>query len=160
MVGQERQPVEEAVMATVTAKAERVVQAPPAQVYALLADYRDARPQLLPESFRDYRVEAGGTGEGTLVTYRLQAARRERPYRLEVTEPEPGRMLRESDTESSFVTTWTVTPAEGGTRVRIESAWSGAGGVGGFFERLFAPRGLGRRYDDILSRLERTLASP
>jgi hypothetical protein len=54
--------VEEAVMATVTASAERVVQAAPAQVYALLADYREGRPRLLPDSFRDYRVEAGGTG--------------------------------------------------------------------------------------------------
>jgi hypothetical protein len=74
-------------MATVRAGAERVLQASPAQVYALLADYREGRPQILPESFRDYRVEAGGTGAGTVVTYRLQAARRERPYRLEVSEP-------------------------------------------------------------------------
>jgi uncharacterized protein YndB with AHSA1/START domain len=150
--------VEEAVMATVTASAERVVQAAPAQVYALLADYREGRPRLLPDSFRDYRVEAGGTGEGTVVTYRLEAARRERPYRLNVTEPEPGQVLRESDADSSFVTTWTVTPADGGTRVRLESAWTGAGGIGGFFERLFAPRGLGRLYEDILSRLETAVA--
>ena len=146
-------------MATVTATAERVVQAPPAQVYALLADYREARPQLLPDSFRDYRVEAGGTGEGTVVAYRLEAARRERPYRLNVTEPEPGQVLRESDADSSFVTTWTVTPANGGTRVRLESAWAGAGGIGGFFERLFAPRGLGRLYEDVLARLEAAVAS-
>ena len=69
-------------------------------------------------------------------------------------EPEPGRVLTESDLNSSLVTTWTVTPEGAGSRVRIETTWQGASGIGGFFERLFAPRVLRRLYADELARLD------
>jgi hypothetical protein len=48
-----------------------------------------------------------------------------------------------------------VAPEGAGSRVRIESRWEGAGGLGGFFERLFAPRLLRRTYADELERLDR-----
>ena len=64
-------------------------------------------------------------------------------------------MLTESDTGSSLVTTWTVTPEGRDSRVRIRTRWQGAGGVGGFFERLFAPRVLRGIYADELERLDR-----
>ncbi len=63
-------------------------------------------------------------------------------------------MLTESDTGSTSVTTFTVTPEGSACRVRISTTWQGAGGVGGVFERLFAPRVLRRLYDDELSRLD------
>jgi hypothetical protein len=72
---------------------------------------------------------------------------------MEVAEPDPGRVLTESDTKSSLVTTFTVTPEAGASRVRIDTAWQGAGGVGGFFERLFAPRVMKGIYADELERL-------
>src|SRR6266568_8260812 len=74
---------------------------------------------------------------------------------MRVDEPEPGRVLTESDTGSSLVTTWTVTPEGHGSRVRVETRWQGAGGVGGVFERLFAPRVLRGIYSDELGRLDR-----
>jgi hypothetical protein len=37
--------------------------------------------------------------------------------------------------------------------VRIDTAWEGAGGIGGFFERLFAPRVMKGIYADELERL-------
>jgi hypothetical protein len=39
--------------------------------------------------------------------------------------------------------------------VRVETRWQGAGGVGGVFERLFAPRVLRGIYVDELERLDR-----
>jgi hypothetical protein len=39
----------------------------------------------------------------------------------------------------------------------VASQWQGAGGVGGFFERIFAPGGLKRIHDDTLARLARVL---
>jgi len=39
--------------------------------------------------------------------------------------------------------------------VLISTIWNGTGGVGGFFERLFAPRVLRRMYADELTRLDR-----
>jgi uncharacterized protein YndB with AHSA1/START domain len=143
---------------TVRASAERVVAASPQEVYGLLADYADRRRRLLTDGVSDYAVERGGVGAGTVVSYRMQVSRRERRYRLEVTEPTPGEELLETDTTSTFSTTWRVSPADGGSRVAVDSRWQGAGGVGGFFERTFAPRGLGRVYEQMLDRLEREIA--
>jgi hypothetical protein len=59
---------------------------------------------------------------------------------MKVAEPEPGRILTESDTGSSLVTKTTVAPQGSMSLVPIAATWDGAGGIGGFFERLFAPR--------------------
>ena len=37
------------------------------QVIGVLADYVDARPAILPEQYRDYKVISGGQGDGTVV---------------------------------------------------------------------------------------------
>jgi hypothetical protein len=145
-------------MSEVRASADRELRAAPGAVFEFLTDYRERRPRILTDNYRDYRVEEGGVGAGTVIEYRFAAGRRERDYRLRVEVPEPGRTLRERDERSSFVTTWTVEPAAaGGSRVAIASAWQGAGGIGGFFERTFAPAGLRRIYGDVLERLERAL---
>ena len=73
--------------------------------------------------------------------------------RLTVAEPEPGRVLTESDSNSSLVTTFTVTPDGSACNVRISTSWNGAGGIGGFFERTFAPKALAKIYADELDRL-------
>jgi len=143
-------------MAQVFAQTERLVAASPQRVYAFLADYRNNRPRILPpEYFRDYRVEQGGDGAGTVISYQLRAGGRDRPYRMRVEKPAEGGVLLEWDLESSLVTTWTLTPAEGEeyTLVGLMSRWDGAGGIGGFFERMFAPRALRRVYDDVLEKL-------
>ena len=72
---------------------------------------------------------------------------------MRVDEPEPGRVLTESDTGSSLVTTTTVTPRDGTSLVQISTTWDGAGGVGGFFEKTFAPRVMRTIYADELERL-------
>lgn len=132
---------------------EGVVEAPPQDVYIYLTDMREHHPRFLPPAFSDFKVESGGVGAGTIFTVRMTAGGRSREYRMEVAEPEPGRVMTESDTNSSLVTTFTVEPQDGGSLVRIESGWQGAGGVGGFFERLFAPRVLRGVYADELQRL-------
>ena len=147
-------------MSQVVATAERVVRAPAEQVRSALADYAGTRPRLLPEQFTDYRVESGGQGAGTRVHWRFAAtSKRVREQVVEVTEPTPGTLV-ETDTASSMVTTWTVRPAEAGTSsVAVRTVWNGAGGIGGFFERTFAPKGLRRVYEDLLGRLDREVAA-
>ncbi len=142
-------------MAEVRAMAERSIKAPAERVYSYIADYREHHHRFLPPAFSDFAVEQGGVGEGTVVRFRLSAGRRSREYRQMVTEPTPGRVVRESDLGSSSVTNFTVTPDGDNSLVRIETTWQGAGGVGGFFERLFAPRILRRLYADELARLDR-----
>jgi uncharacterized protein YndB with AHSA1/START domain len=133
---------------------ERVIHAPPERVYGYLADMREHHPRFLPPAFSDFEVESGGVGAGTVTRFKLSAGGRTRSCRMRVAEPEPGRVLTESDTESTLVTTFTVDPADGGSRVQIATTWEGAGGIGGFFERTFAPRVLKRLYADELQRLD------
>jgi hypothetical protein len=135
-------------MGTIHVFAERVVDAPAATVYGYLADMREHHPRFLPPAFSAFEVETGGVGEGTITRFTVTAGRRSREYRMTVTEPEPepGRVLTESDTASSFVTTFTVTPQGTTSRVCISTTWQGAEGIGGFFERLFAPRAMHRIY--------------
>lgn len=141
-------------MAQVEATTERIVAADAETVFDALADYSGTRAKLLPEQFSEYEVREGGDGEGTLVHWKLQAtSKRVRDCLLEVSEPTDGELV-EKDRNSSMVTTWRVTPAgEGRSRVVVTTTWTGAGGIGGFFERTFAPKGLGRIYDAMLARL-------
>ena len=149
------QAVYDAGMAELRVAAERHIGAPAEHVYRMVADYRAHHPRFLPPAFSDFQVEQGGVGAGTVHSFRLTAGGRTRAYRMRVDEPEPGRVLTESDQLSSAVTTFTVTPEGSGCRVRIGTSWQGAGGVGGFFERLFAPRVLRGIYADELARLDR-----
>ncbi|MER5382847.1 SRPBCC family protein [Streptomyces sp. NBC_00647] len=141
-------------MAQVEATTERVIAADAEAVFDALADYDGTRAKVLPEHFSEYEVREGGDGEGTLVHWKLQAtSKRIRDCLLEVSEPTDGELV-EKDRNSSMVTTWRVTPAgEGKSRVVVTSVWNGAGGIGGFFERTFAPKGLGRIYDALLANL-------
>lgn len=140
-------------MAEIQVAAERVIDGPADRVYGYLADYRQHHPRILPANFSDLVVERGGVGAGTVFRFRSTAGGRTRDFHMEVSEPQPGRVLVERDLDSSLITTFTVTPEGERCRVRIETRWQGAGGIGGLFERLFAPRVLRRIYADELERL-------
>jgi hypothetical protein len=141
-------------MGTIHVGAERDIAAPAEAVYGYIADFRGHHPNFLPDAFSNFQVESGGVGAGTITRFRITAGGRSREYRMAVAEPEPGRVLTESDTGSSLVTTFTVSPRGSAAHVRIDTSWEGAGGVGGFFERLFAPRVLRKIYADELERLD------
>lgn len=142
-------------MSDVVVTAERIVHAPVARTLAALADYADVRPRLVTEKFQDYRVEAGGQGAGTRVAWRFAATRsRVREQVMTVTQPTENTLV-ETDENSTLVTSWTVHPTDAGlTTVRVRTSWQGAPGVGGFFERRFAPPGLRKVYDRMLERLD------
>lgn len=139
-------------MGKVEASAERTIDAPAQQVYGYLADMHQ-HPRFLPPAFSDFQVEEGGVGAGTVTRFVITAGGRTRAYRMRVTEPEPGRTLVESDAGSSLVTTFNVEPRGEKSLVRIVTNWDGASGIGGFFERTFAPKALRRIYLDELERL-------
>ena len=141
-------------MARIVVSAEGAVDAPAEAVYRYIADMREHHPHFLPPAFSDFQVESGGVGAGTVTRFKLTAGGRTREYRTKVAEPEPGRILTESDTGSSSVTTFTVSPQGAASRVRISTSWDGAGGIGGLFERMFAPRVLRGIYEDELKRLD------
>jgi uncharacterized protein YndB with AHSA1/START domain len=92
-------------MAKIVVSAERVVDAPAEAVYRYVADMREHHPHFLPAAFSDFQVESGGTGAGTITRFKVTAGGRTRDYRMQVDEPEPGRVLTESDTASSLIYT-------------------------------------------------------
>ncbi|HEX4220897.1 MAG TPA: SRPBCC family protein [Pseudonocardiaceae bacterium] len=145
-------------MAQVKASARRSIAASVDDVRTALADYAGTRPKLLTEQFSEYEVREGGTGAGTVVHWKLAAtSKRVRDCLLTVTEADGG--LVESDQNSSMVTTWTVAAEGEGSAVSVETTWNGAGGIGGFFERTFAPGGLRRIYDGMLANLDNVVRS-
>ncbi len=128
-------------MAEIIVSATALVQAAPEVVYGIFTDYHDAHPRVLPrKAFGALVVERGGTGAGTVFTVELRQGPRTKLLRMEVTEPQPGRVLMEKDVDSDMVTTFTVEPADGGrdSRVTITTRWTRAG-IAGLVERLVAP---------------------
>ena len=141
-------------MARMQVSAERTVDAPADTVYRYIADMREHHPRFLPPAFSDFQVESGGVGAGTVTRYKLTVGGRTSEHRVTVAEPEPGRVLTESDAGSNAVTTFTVVPEGGASRVRINSAWDSAGGINGVLERVFAPRMMRAVLTDELGRLD------
>ncbi|HEY1820705.1 MAG TPA: SRPBCC family protein [Trebonia sp.] len=146
-------------MAKVVASAERSIDAPADKVYSYLADMHQHQ-RFLPPAFSDFQIEEGGVGAGTITAFKITAGGRTRSYRTQISEPAPGRTLVETDTNSSLVTTFNVTPQGDKSQVSITSSWDGASGIGGFFERTFAPRALHRLFLDELDRLNTYATTP
>jgi uncharacterized protein YndB with AHSA1/START domain len=140
-------------MGVIEVTAERTVNAPAEAVYGYIRDM-NVHPKFLPPAFSDFQVESGGVGTGSVTRFKVTAGGRTRDYHMTVDEPEPGRVLRESDQNSSLITKFTVDPGSGqSSLVKISTSWQGAGGIGGFFERTFAPRAMKALYEDELERL-------
>ena len=81
-------------MAVIKVDAQKDIAAPPEKVFRAISDYKQ-RPQWLPSNFSDYKVEKGGKGGGTIVTYRLKVGNRARDYRMTAEEPLRGAALTE-----------------------------------------------------------------
>lgn len=136
-------------MAEVRATASRSIAAPVEKVFALVSD-PTRRRELLPDAYANVTV----SGEPAVVCYRLHAGGRERDYAMRQVSGEDSRSWREEDEGSSLVTRWTLTPgAAGETTVALDTSWQGAGGIGGFFEKTFAPRGVSKLHHQTLDRL-------
>jgi Polyketide cyclase / dehydrase and lipid transport len=149
-------------MPRIRVEASADVNAKPEDVYALLADYRHGHPLVLPkEHFLDLQVEAGGQGAGTIITFRLRSGGIETPYRLKVSEPEPGRVLMESDTASTLVTTFTVRPTGGGAQsnVQIATELDVPSGLAGWIQKMLYPPGMRRIYNKELRQLGEVIVS-
>lgn len=141
-------------MSQIHVEVERIINARPEEAFRFLVDYRNQRSRILTKDYSNYQVVKGGNGAGTVFTYTFHTGRGDRQYEMHVEEPARNTLL-ERDASSSLTTTWRVAPVADSSqsRVAIVTEWSGAGGIGGFFERTFAPASLKRTYTAILDRL-------
>ncbi|GAY14109.1 SRPBCC family protein [Mycobacterium sp. shizuoka-1] len=140
-------------MGQVSAASSILIDADPATVLAAIADYQGVRPKILSSQYSDYRVLQGGQGQGTVATWKLQATK-SRVREVQAVVDVAGHTVIEKDANSSMVINWTVAPAGAGSTVTLKTTWNGAGGIGGFFEKTFAPLGLRRIQDDVLANLK------
>jgi hypothetical protein len=143
-------------MGQVSAVSSVPINAKPEAALAAVADYVNVRPKILSPHYSDYKVLEGGQGRGTVASWRLQATKsRVRDVKAEV--DVAGHTVIEKDANSSMVTNWTVAPSGTGSTVTVKTTWRGASGIGGFFEKTFAPLGLRRIQDAVLANLKKEL---
>jgi hypothetical protein len=143
-------------MTAINVSAERLVDAPADIVYHCIADYaQHHNPNgFLPPAFSDFVVDQGGVGAGTVIRFNVTMAGQTRPHLARVSEPEPGRVLVETEDADQLQTTFTVEPAGEQTRVRFDTVYHRSGPMG-FLEALLVPRMLRPLYVDEMARLER-----
>ena len=140
-----------------TVKASASVGAPPEIVYGIIADYRNGHPHILPRKYFEWlEVEQGGRGAGTVIRFQMRMLGQTRVLRAVISEPDPGRVLVETDTGGvGPVTTFTVEPEGSDSRVTFSTELTSAGGPLGILERFVLRRILRRIYARELEQLGR-----
>jgi hypothetical protein len=149
-------------MSSARAATESIVDAGPDTVYTVIADYTRHHPQIMPPTmFSDLTVESGGVGAGTVFHISLRVAGRTQRLRMRVAEPEPGRVLTETNECSGAVTAFTVTAVNvpGSSRVRIATEWEPSPGLRGLVDRVATPVLMRRIFRQQLARLSRYVRS-
>jgi hypothetical protein len=140
-------------MGQVSASSTVLINAEPDAVLTAVADYQTVRPKILSSQYSGYQVLEGGQGAGTVATWKLQATK-SRVREVKASVDVAGRTVIEKDANSTMVTNWTVAPAGTGSSVTVKTSWQGAGGIGGFFEKTFAPLGLRKIQAQVLENLK------
>jgi len=142
-------------MAQVSASSTILIDAEPTVVLSAVADYDVVRPKILSPHYRQYQVLDGGQGRGTVASWTLQATK-SRSCEIRATVDLAGRTVIEKDANSTLITNWTVAPAgTAGSSVTMKTTWNGTTGIGGFFEKIFAPVGLRRIQAEVLANLKK-----
>ena len=141
--------------ATIPARRERV--------YSLIANYNDGHPRILPRQFTSLVVEQGGVGAGTIIRFQMSVFGKKQTFRAAITEPEPGRVLVETDLDANgAVTTFTVNPggAPADSHVTISTELPVRSGVLGKIERTLSNLLLRPLYVKELENLARVATGP
>jgi hypothetical protein len=143
-------------MSQVNVAVSATINAPTTEVYPILADYQNHHPHILPKAyFTGLEVEEGGTGAGTVFQAGLKMMGQEQRFRMRVTEPEPGRVIAETDLDTDLVTKFIVEPrGQDRSEVTIATTFQPRAGLKGWLERLVLPGYLRRVYRVELQQLD------
>ena len=106
-------------MTTQSFSVSALIPAPPARVCGIIADYHHGHPRILPKpAFESLVVEQGGLGAGTVIRVQMRLLGQRQAFRATVTEPEPGRVLVETN-HTGYITTFTVVPRANGEHAQV-----------------------------------------
>lgn len=101
-------------------QASHEIDAPPQAIYNVIADYRVGHQAILPRpAFEEMVVEEGGFGAGTVIRLRVRIFGKAYFYHQRVTEPEPGRVIQETDIDTGQLTRFFIDPLNNGQRTRV-----------------------------------------
>lgn len=101
----------------------KLIPSPAERVYDLIADYRDGHARIVPKPyFVSLNVEKGGYGAGTIINFQMKVMGRLQSFHSRITEPEPKRVLVETDMNTGAVTTFTVEPRSDGQQAFVTIA--------------------------------------
>lgn len=88
-----------------------LIPTPVQTVYQVIADYRNLHPRILPKPyFVSLDVEQGGYGAGTVINFQMKVMGQIQSFHSTITEPTPGKILVEKDSNTGASTTFTVEP--------------------------------------------------
>jgi hypothetical protein len=144
-------------MSTFHVEESLVIEARAEALYAVVADYRVGHPAILPRPFfQGLTVETGGVGAGTVVRGTVKVMGKLYPLHHRISEPEPGRILQESDLDKpGEFTRFLFEPLNGEaqTRVTIATEFLASPGLMGVMERLTKPGLVHKMYQQELRNL-------
>lgn len=124
-------------------------------IYGIIADYEKHHPHILPAAyFSGLDVLEGGVGAGTRINVHALVYGSKQTLHMGVAEPEPGRVLTETDLDGGMKTTFSLRPVvDQQTMVTITTAWPPASGLQCLFNRLMLPRYVRRMLEAELVQL-------
>lgn len=143
--------------------ASAIIPARRERVYSIIANYNDGHPRIVPRQFSNLTVEQGGVGAGTVIRYQMSIFGKKQTFRAAISEPEPGRVLVETDLDTNgAVTTFTVDPgtAPADSRVTISTTLAVRAGFLGRIEKMLSTLLLRPMYAQELSNLARVATGP
>jgi len=146
-----------------TISASAIIPARRERVYSLISNYHDGHPRILPKQFSGLVVEQGGVGAGTIIRFQMSLLGRKQSFRAAITEPEPGRVLVETDLDTNgAITTFTVNPggAPADSHVTISTELPVRSGFLGKIERTMTTLLLKPIYTKELQNLARVSTGP
>jgi hypothetical protein len=119
--------------------ASRMIKAPTEIIYRIIADYRNEHPHILPKPyFLSLDVEEGGYGTGTIVNFEMRLFGQSQAFHSVIAEPEPGRLLVETDLRSGIPTSFQVLPTgiSDESQVTISTELKGINPIQGFVAKM------------------------
>lgn len=133
------------------------------RIYSLISNYKDGHPRILPKQFTSLVVEEGGIGAGTVIRFQMSVFGKKQTFRAAITEPDPGRVLLETDLDANgAVTTFTIDPgsAPADSKVTISTELPVRSGLMGKIERTLSTLLLRPIYIKELQNLARVATGP
>lgn len=142
-------------MATASVQASKQINQPASKIYGAIADYQKHHPNFLPRNyFKKLEIESGGVGAGTIFKADMDVYGNKSTLRMKVTEPQPGRVIQETDLASGLFTTFTVEPLGAAqSNVTITTQWQQPAGLKGWLQSKVQAFFMGRIYKEELDLL-------